>query len=207
MDLTNASAIVTGGAGGLGSATVRRLAQKGAKVVIADVSDERSEALAREVGSGSLYVLTDRILKHDVYAALELADFVFVPTSRRHISYSYLLLPEWPNGVPWTEDSRRREILALRSRGYEVTRMPPWFSSRADRGFVRRPAQKRDTRKFTLTPRPFLLPCRDHGPAVAGKLQNTSLAALSHGLERGKPACRMVHLYPAPQHVVCGVPA
>ena len=59
MDLTNASAIVTGGAGGFGSATVRRLAQMGAKVVIADVSDERGEALAREVGSGSLYVSTD----------------------------------------------------------------------------------------------------------------------------------------------------
>ena len=59
MDLTNASAIVTGGAGGFGSATVRRLAQKGAKVVIADVSDERGEALAREVGAGSLYVPTD----------------------------------------------------------------------------------------------------------------------------------------------------
>jgi NAD(P)-dependent dehydrogenase (short-subunit alcohol dehydrogenase family) len=51
MDLTNASAIVTGGAGGFGSATVRRLAQKGAKVVIADVSDERGEALAREVAT------------------------------------------------------------------------------------------------------------------------------------------------------------
>jgi NAD(P)-dependent dehydrogenase (short-subunit alcohol dehydrogenase family) len=46
MDLTNASATVTGGAGGFGSATVRRLAQKGAKVVIADVSDERGEAPA-----------------------------------------------------------------------------------------------------------------------------------------------------------------
>ena len=33
-DLTDASAIVTGGAGGFGSATVRRLAQMGAKVVI-----------------------------------------------------------------------------------------------------------------------------------------------------------------------------
>ncbi len=57
MDLTNASAIVTGGAGGFGAATVRRLVQKGAKVVIADVSDERGEALAREVGSGSLYLV------------------------------------------------------------------------------------------------------------------------------------------------------
>jgi NAD(P)-dependent dehydrogenase (short-subunit alcohol dehydrogenase family) len=36
MDLTNASAIVTGGAGDFGSATVRRLAQKVAKVVIAE---------------------------------------------------------------------------------------------------------------------------------------------------------------------------
>ena len=33
MDLTNASAIVTGGAGGFGSATARRLAQKGAKAL------------------------------------------------------------------------------------------------------------------------------------------------------------------------------
>jgi hypothetical protein len=45
MDLTNASAIVAGGAGGFGSATVRRLAQMGAKVVIADVSDERGRRL------------------------------------------------------------------------------------------------------------------------------------------------------------------
>jgi NAD(P)-dependent dehydrogenase (short-subunit alcohol dehydrogenase family) len=33
MDLTNASAIATGGACGFGSATVRRLAQKGAKAL------------------------------------------------------------------------------------------------------------------------------------------------------------------------------
>jgi NAD(P)-dependent dehydrogenase (short-subunit alcohol dehydrogenase family) len=33
MNLTNASAIVTGGAGGFGSATVRRLAQKDAKAL------------------------------------------------------------------------------------------------------------------------------------------------------------------------------
>lgn len=59
MDLTNASVLVTGGAGGFGSATARRLAQKGARVVIADVADERGEALAKELGNGSVYVRTD----------------------------------------------------------------------------------------------------------------------------------------------------
>lgn len=59
MDLTNASALVTGGAGGFGGATARRLAQMGAKVVIADVADERGEALAAELGNGAVYVRTD----------------------------------------------------------------------------------------------------------------------------------------------------
>jgi NAD(P)-dependent dehydrogenase (short-subunit alcohol dehydrogenase family) len=40
----NASAIVTVEAGGFGSATVGRLAQKAAEVVIADLSDEPGEA-------------------------------------------------------------------------------------------------------------------------------------------------------------------
>jgi NAD(P)-dependent dehydrogenase (short-subunit alcohol dehydrogenase family) len=71
MDLANASAIVTGGAGGFGSATVRRLAQKGAKVVIADVSDERGEALAREVGS--LYVSTDCMDEDAIAKAVKVA--------------------------------------------------------------------------------------------------------------------------------------
>ena len=59
MDLHNASALVTGGAGGFGMATVRRLAKRGAKVVIADVNAERGEALAKELANGSVYVHTD----------------------------------------------------------------------------------------------------------------------------------------------------
>ena len=38
MDLSNASALVTGGAGGFGEATVRRLVDAGARVVIADLA-------------------------------------------------------------------------------------------------------------------------------------------------------------------------
>ena len=43
-------ALVTGGAGGLGGATARRMAEEGAKVVLADLADEQGQALAKEIG-------------------------------------------------------------------------------------------------------------------------------------------------------------
>ncbi len=43
-------AIVTGGASGIGEATVRRLVAEGARVVIADLDDDRGHALADELG-------------------------------------------------------------------------------------------------------------------------------------------------------------
>jgi NAD(P)-dependent dehydrogenase (short-subunit alcohol dehydrogenase family) len=73
MDLTNASALVTGGAGGFGGATARRLAQRGAKVVIADVSDERGAALAKELGNGAVYVRTDVLDEGSIARAVETA--------------------------------------------------------------------------------------------------------------------------------------
>ena len=44
------SAIVTGGASGLGAATVRMLVEAGARVAALDMDDARGEALARELG-------------------------------------------------------------------------------------------------------------------------------------------------------------
>ena len=44
------SAIVTGGASGLGEATARNLAADGAKVALFDLNTERGEALAAEIG-------------------------------------------------------------------------------------------------------------------------------------------------------------
>jgi 3(or 17)beta-hydroxysteroid dehydrogenase len=43
-------AVITGGAGGLGGATARRMADEGAKVVITDLADDQGQALARELG-------------------------------------------------------------------------------------------------------------------------------------------------------------
>lgn len=53
-------AIVTGGASGLGEAAVRRLIAEGAKVVIADLQEERGKALADSFGSDkSIFVKTN----------------------------------------------------------------------------------------------------------------------------------------------------
>lgn len=49
MDITGSTAIVTGGASGIGAAVVRQLAAKGATVVIADLQADKGEALAEEV--------------------------------------------------------------------------------------------------------------------------------------------------------------
>lgn len=50
MEVAGLSAVVTGGASGLGAATARRLAAKGAKVALFDLNAEAGEALAREIG-------------------------------------------------------------------------------------------------------------------------------------------------------------
>jgi meso-butanediol dehydrogenase/(S,S)-butanediol dehydrogenase/diacetyl reductase len=47
-------AIVTGGASGIGAATVRRLAEEGAALVIADLQDEKGEALAKDLAGEGL---------------------------------------------------------------------------------------------------------------------------------------------------------
>lgn len=46
-------AIVTGGAGGIGAATARRLIEEGARVVVADISLDRAAAVASELGSNA----------------------------------------------------------------------------------------------------------------------------------------------------------
>ena len=50
MQLTGASALVTGGASGLGAATSRRLAAAGAHVVVVDLNEELGTSLAAEIG-------------------------------------------------------------------------------------------------------------------------------------------------------------
>lgn len=72
MDIAGVSAIVVGGAGGLGEATTRRLHAAGAKVVVADLADEKGAALEAELGVK--YVRTDATSEESVNAAIAAAE-------------------------------------------------------------------------------------------------------------------------------------
>src|SRR3954451_9428634 len=51
MRIEGSGAIVVGGASGLGEATARALAERGARVLIADLNEEKGAALAGELGA------------------------------------------------------------------------------------------------------------------------------------------------------------
>ena len=55
MDFENTTAIVTGGASGLGRATVEALAGKGSNIAIFDRDREKGEALAGQLDSPSIF--------------------------------------------------------------------------------------------------------------------------------------------------------
>jgi NAD(P)-dependent dehydrogenase (short-subunit alcohol dehydrogenase family) len=73
-DLTKSTAVVTGGASGLGEATVRRLAADGAGVVILDLPASRGEALAKELGDRVRFAAADVTSEDEVRAALDIAE-------------------------------------------------------------------------------------------------------------------------------------
>ena len=61
-------AIVTGGAGGIGAATVRRFVDEGARVVVADVQDVAGKTLVTELGESAVYARCD-VSREDEVAA------------------------------------------------------------------------------------------------------------------------------------------
>ena len=84
---------------------MRRLAELGATVVITAVSDERGEALAREVDAGSLDVPTDGMDENAIAKAVKAAAGLgplraAVHTSPRHAATFASDKPYWPLGRP-----------------------------------------------------------------------------------------------------------
>jgi len=71
MDIADKVFIVTGGASGLGEGTARMLAANGGKVVVADLQEERGQAIATEIGG--VFVKCDVSQEADGQAAVAAA--------------------------------------------------------------------------------------------------------------------------------------
>lgn len=70
MKINNNVALVTGGASGLGEATVRRLCALGAKVCVLDLSEENGQKLAKELGKQVIFCKADICDESTVNSAL-----------------------------------------------------------------------------------------------------------------------------------------
>ncbi|CAA9226303.1 MAG: 3-hydroxyacyl-CoA dehydrogenase [uncultured Acidimicrobiales bacterium] len=73
MELNGSSAIVTGGASGLGAATARLLAERGVRVVIADLASQEERGRALVADTGGAFAATDVTDAQQVIAAVEAA--------------------------------------------------------------------------------------------------------------------------------------
>ena len=73
MDIKGKTALITGGASGLGAATVKRLVAAGGNAVILDLQEEKAKALASELGKTVFFVKTDVTSEEGVKNAVEKA--------------------------------------------------------------------------------------------------------------------------------------
>ncbi len=73
MNMSECVAVVTGGASGLGEATVRRFVERGGRAVILDLQEDKGEALASALGPGVVFAKTDVTSEESVEAALDRA--------------------------------------------------------------------------------------------------------------------------------------
>ncbi|MFA5321209.1 MAG: SDR family NAD(P)-dependent oxidoreductase [Smithella sp.] len=73
MNHKDVVAAVTGGASGLGEASIMELVKKGAKVVIIDVDADKGEKLAATIGANAIFVKTDITSDADVRQAIQKA--------------------------------------------------------------------------------------------------------------------------------------
>ncbi len=71
--LDNQVAVITGGASGIGKASVKLFVKEGARVVIADILDDYGQSLAEEMGENAVFLHTDVSQEDQIKASVDLA--------------------------------------------------------------------------------------------------------------------------------------
>src|SRR5438445_6661134 len=59
MDLNGKAVLITGAASGIGAATARAMAGKGAKVAICDIDDKRGKEVEKQIGENARFIHLD----------------------------------------------------------------------------------------------------------------------------------------------------
>lgn len=97
MEIQGKTALITGGASGLGAATARMLAAAGARVVIADVNESTGKALAQELGAAATFIKVDVTQEQEVQRAVEQLDKLHILVTTAGIGVAEKLLGK--NGI------------------------------------------------------------------------------------------------------------
>jgi 3-hydroxyacyl-CoA dehydrogenase / 3-hydroxy-2-methylbutyryl-CoA dehydrogenase len=71
MRIQDSIALVTGGASGLGEATVRNIVKNGGKAAILDLNEERGKALVEELGENAIFFKVNVTSEEDVQTAID----------------------------------------------------------------------------------------------------------------------------------------
>jgi NAD(P)-dependent dehydrogenase (short-subunit alcohol dehydrogenase family) len=125
MELAKNVVLVTGGAGGLGEATVRAAIAAGASVVIADLNDEKGEKLAAELGTSTRYVRTnvldDGSVNRAIAAAGELGTFRFAVAAHGGFGVAQRVVQR--DGSPADMESFRKTVDLYLNGTYNLLRL------------------------------------------------------------------------------------
>jgi NAD(P)-dependent dehydrogenase (short-subunit alcohol dehydrogenase family) len=112
--LSGKVAVVTGGAGGLGSASALRLSQEGCRVVVVDTNGEGARKVAESLPGESAWVTADVAVEEDVDRYLRAAVDAFGQVDLHHLNAG---IPGSPDGLPDLDAAGFDRVMAVNVRG------------------------------------------------------------------------------------------